>query len=230
MPITLTYGSLMGLAQPIRLLLKGANVKFEDKQYDMSQFKTLWMEKDKIDFINKGVVFPSIPILTDDDFHVTQQGAILQYLGEKYLFTCDVKNLQKRAMINAYYNFGKDLWTKFWKALGLSKSEKDEDIAEKKKLHDELKASMETMSNKVFLKTSFVTGEKVSWADFYIFHLCCLFSAWSNEIADLEGVKKFMAAMLEKNGDDFKEYYEDTFKNMRVGPGRGPMAEWKAEF
>jgi len=87
--ITLGYYEVRAYAQPIRLLLKYAGIKFVDKRYpfgqtdsdkDIDSLRKYWL-KEKYTL---GLDFPNLPYLIDGQIKLTQSLAILRYLARKY--------------------------------------------------------------------------------------------------------------------------------------------------
>jgi len=76
----LGYWCIRGLAEPIRNLLRFADVKFEDKQYSEPNGWEEWA-KDKEAL---GLDFPNLPYYIDGDLKITETTAILSYLARKH--------------------------------------------------------------------------------------------------------------------------------------------------
>ena len=73
------------MANPIRFLLEYAGADYEDVQYDEP---SKWFDVKH----EMGLDFPNLPYYIDGDVKLTQSGAILRYLAEKYgLHGSDVK-------------------------------------------------------------------------------------------------------------------------------------------
>ena len=72
----LSYFNLEGLAEPIRLMFKIANVEFEDHRFSFEEWPAL-----KATFPNG-----SVPVLTNpkDDMVMTQSNGILKYFGAQH--------------------------------------------------------------------------------------------------------------------------------------------------
>jgi len=80
----LGYLNIRGYAQPIRLLLEYLELEYQEKRYDYapppSYEKTEWLQEK----FALGLHFPNIPYWIDGDLKITQQVAIMRYLGRKH--------------------------------------------------------------------------------------------------------------------------------------------------
>eukprot|EP00026_Physarum_polycephalum_P017997 Phypoly_transcript_19418.p2 GENE.Phypoly_transcript_19418~~Phypoly_transcript_19418.p2 ORF type:complete len:222 (-),score=32.16 Phypoly_transcript_19418:25-690(-) len=81
MPYKLHYFQIRGLAEPIRLLLEDAGVKYEDIRIPTPE----WHAGKKNDYANMGPCpFGQIPVLEDNGFAMTQSSAIIRYLAKAH--------------------------------------------------------------------------------------------------------------------------------------------------
>jgi len=92
----LGYWDIRGLAQPIRLLLAYKNATYEDKLYSCGPppdfDKSGWL-KEKFTL---GLDFPNLPYYIDGDVKITQNLAILRYLGRKYNLVGSTEEEERR--------------------------------------------------------------------------------------------------------------------------------------
>ena len=74
--LKLSYFNLEGLAEPIRLMFKIANLEFEDNRFSFEEFPAL-----KATFPNG-----TVPVVynTEDDMVMTQSNCILKYFGAEH--------------------------------------------------------------------------------------------------------------------------------------------------
>ncbi|KAH9393610.1 Glutathione S-transferase Mu 3 [Tyrophagus putrescentiae] len=77
----LGYWDARGRAEPIRILLTYAGVKFEDKRYARSEEGKAEWNKDKFSL---GLDFPNLPYYLDSDVKITQTLAILRLIARKH--------------------------------------------------------------------------------------------------------------------------------------------------
>nr|CDS21014.1 glutathione S transferase [Echinococcus granulosus] len=88
----LAYWDIMGLAEQSRLLLKYLGVKYDEKQYMWGPGKCYCSK------FSLGLDFPNLPYYIDDDFKLTQSGAILEYIADKHGMIPDCK--KQRAVLH----------------------------------------------------------------------------------------------------------------------------------
>lgn len=197
----------MGLAQPCRYLLASTGEDWKDHTYTM-ETGPVWFGTDK-PAMRKNINFPNLPYFKDGDLTITQSGAILRYLGEKYNF--QPKTIQERARAEMLFGAMKDIWDKFYKfvASGQNPVEKYNDPEVRTKFHDELKAALKNFEDEL-AGQKFILGDEVCWVDFQFFHLITILRAFSNDVKNMEWTEKYVNGLIEKLGDKFKTYFEQV--------------------
>jgi len=156
----LYYFNIRGLADPIRLTLVQAGVPFEDVRINLEEWPQ-WKEK---------LPFGQVPVLeTENGKQLTQSLAILRYIARKYNLEPD--NEWDRAVCDELATSWVDMFMRV--RPGFLEKDKDKrnkifstDIEEFVK--PRLKIFDERLSHS---KHGFTVGEKVTWADFYIYNI-----------------------------------------------------------
>ena len=158
---TLTYFPLHAKAEPIRMLLKQANVAFNDKT----------MVKDQFLLIKDTLPAGQLPIWVESDGTTyNQAAAILRLLGRKYNFYAEAGN-----DLEAYYiDWALETYGEFWNhwiyKMWLSPTEAptDEKLAEgvERFVHfnNQIEAHFAKMNN-----APFFAGDRMTIADFVMF-------------------------------------------------------------
>ena len=162
----LGYWKLKGRAFPTRCLLHHAGIEFEDVIYT-SDNKADWFGKLKPELAKsaKPVSIPSIPYIIDNDTHIFQSMACLQYAARKagYVATTE-QGKQVEDILNGVF-------TEYFDGLGKARfgSNKEEDTkAWVEKTLNNLNGIADILKNS---SGAYLTGEKISWIDFYLFQI-----------------------------------------------------------
>uniref|UniRef100_A0A0R3RVH1 Glutathione S-transferase n=1 Tax=Elaeophora elaphi TaxID=1147741 RepID=A0A0R3RVH1_9BILA len=146
---------VLGLAEPIRLLLVDQGVKFTDHRIEKSDFPAM-----KSQFH-----FGQLPCLYEDDQQIVQSGAILRHLARKY--NLNGENELETTYIDMFYEGLRDLHTKYTKMIYMAyETEKDPYI--KDTLPVELAKFEKLLATRGDGK-NFILGDKISFADFVLF-------------------------------------------------------------
>ncbi|CAG2117361.1 unnamed protein product [Medioppia subpectinata] len=174
---TLAYYKMRGLAQPMRLMLKYSDVKFNDKHYgnvdvdNVPEFRADWM---KVKF-TLGLDFPNLPYYMDGPIKVTQSNAIMRYLARKHgLVATDETGLVRQDMaeqqlVDIRYQF----------ILGLVFAT-DFETVKVKYLAETLPKLLDELSR--FLGTrQWFTGNEVNYVDFLAYEVLDWFRLFSPE-------------------------------------------------
>ncbi|CAG7827881.1 unnamed protein product [Allacma fusca] len=151
----LTYFNARAVAEPIRLLLAHANVEYEDKRIEGTE----WAE------LKSKTAWGKLPYLEEGDFQLSQSLAILKYLGNKYGYVGD--NIQETArideLIGAFNDF-RDVYFAFRREEDVEKKAEKE-----KKLKDEaIPFYLERLNSTLEKNGKYFVGNKISIIDFYV--------------------------------------------------------------
>ncbi|KAG0721082.1 Glutathione S-transferase 2 [Chionoecetes opilio] len=150
------------LAQPIRLLLKYTETKFEDKHYGPASDddETYWFDDEQ----TVGLVFPDLPYYIDGDVKVTRSNDIIQHIARKHDL-CGKTNAE-RARIDFMEDRAMDFRSGF-DHLCYGIFDEDKDI---EAYLEVLPKTIERFSK--FLGThSWFAGENISFVDFIMYEL-----------------------------------------------------------
>ncbi|VDK72107.1 unnamed protein product [Litomosoides sigmodontis] len=146
---------LAGLAEPIRMLFVDQDIKFTDDHINKSDWPAM-----KSQF-----QFEQVPCLYEDDLQIVQSGAILRHLARKH--NLNGENELETTYIDMFYEGLRDLHIKYAKMIYLAyETEKDTYI--KDVLPAEL-AKFERLLATRGNGRNFISGNKVSFADFVLF-------------------------------------------------------------
>lgn len=185
----LGYWDIRGLGQPIRYLLAYREVDFEEKRYscgpppkfDSSQ----WLdEKFTLD-----CDFPNLPYLLDgDDVKLTQNLAILRYLGRKYdldaAADCDLQKRRVDLMEQQVTDF-RSGWVRLCYSPGFA-SERD---GYEKNLPNTLKAFSKFLGDRPYF-----AGDRLTYVDFIAYEMFAQHLVFSRaSFADLANLTEFVA-------------------------------------
>uniref|UniRef100_A0A914YDQ5 glutathione transferase n=1 Tax=Panagrolaimus superbus TaxID=310955 RepID=A0A914YDQ5_9BILA len=153
----LTYFNIRGLGEPIRIMFRYADVKFEDNRISRSE----WPK------IKPTTPTGKMPILEVDNKTLVESGAIYRYLGDKFNLRpkCEWDNAQMESAVEFYNDFRDEIRPYFRLMAGLTTE------GEKDKLYQEI---FIPASNRVFKryneiiatsKSGFLADEGFSWGD-----------------------------------------------------------------
>lgn len=153
----LGYWNTRGIAHPIRLLLKVADVDFKDQLYDETNRDTWLSVKNTLD-----LELPNLPYLIDGDTKLTQSLAILRYLGRKLDLAPETEVDRVRVEVLELQVF--DWLIEAYKLWYLPKAE----FEEKKGAYEE------TMDRKLNLLEAYITGpyvlgDKLTYVDLLLY-------------------------------------------------------------
>mmetsp|Transcript_4682 Transcript_4682/g.7969 ORF Transcript_4682/g.7969 Transcript_4682/m.7969 type:complete len:223 (-) Transcript_4682:30-698(-) len=197
--LVIGYWKIRGLCANIRFQLAYSGVEYEMVEYDQGGAPDFSRE----DWLSKkftlGLDFPNLPYLIDGDFKMTESQAIHKYLAEKYKPELLGKDTEQRALANM---LGNVLWD--FKVAVATPCYTTGDVAE---IAEACKAKLPAI---IAFKgdKKFLTGETVTWVDFYMFELLEFLDHVSKgsilndypvmknlhaTIADLPGLKEYLA-------------------------------------
>ncbi|KAA0201908.1 Glutathione S-Transferase Sigma 1 [Hyalella azteca] len=192
MPV-LGYWSVRGLAEPIRTLLAHTGTEYENKTYDMGPAPTYdrsqWLNvKPTID-----LDLPNLPYYMDGDVKLTESSAIIRHLGRKTGLAGATE--QEKMRIDVAESLCRD------QNLGFVRLVTSPD-------YDNAKPAFEAdISNQlqklvILLKDNkFISGEKVSYADFLILELLDRYESFSpSALAAFPTLKALQTRLLDLPG------------------------------
>ncbi|VDK61941.1 unnamed protein product [Onchocerca ochengi] len=155
MSYKLTYFSIRGLAEPIRLFLVDQDIKFIDDR----------IAKDDFSSIKSQFQFGQLPCLYDGDQQIVQSGAILRHLARKY--NLNGENEMETTYIDMFCEGVRDLHVKYTRMIYMAyETEKDPYI--KSILPGEL-AKFEKLLATRGNGRNLILGDKISYADYALF-------------------------------------------------------------
>ncbi|CAG2105612.1 unnamed protein product, partial [Medioppia subpectinata] len=172
------YFKVRGLAQPIRLLLKYAGVKFTDKYYSMGSTSE---EAIKEDWANKkftlGLDFPNRPYYIDGSVKLTQSTAIMRHLARKHgLVATDETGLTRQDVFEQQLA---DIKSGYIKVV----HSKDVETEKAKYVAEVLPQQLDSLSR--FLGTRlWFTGNHINYVDFLAYEILFRFRQLSAENVD----------------------------------------------
>jgi len=182
------YWSLRGLAEPIRYMLHHIGLEFEDCQYDLGSDPATCRDKWLAVKETLGLRFPNLPYYIDGSLKLTESQAILRYLGRHHGLAGDSEEDYQR--IDVAMGVMQDLHAAFSRLCYDPKfdSLKDAFIAESG-------PRMEKFAK--LLHGHYITGDKISFADFLLFELLERYSALMPSCMEAHpSLKEFHARML----------------------------------
>ncbi|EUB55904.1 Glutathione S-transferase [Echinococcus granulosus] len=152
------YWNVKGLGEQIRLLLRYLGVEFTDKQYKIGPAPTYDRSAWLPEKFSLGLDFPNLPYYIDDDFKLTQSGAILEYIADKHGMIPDCK--KQRAVLHMLQCEVVDL------RIAFAKTGYYPDC--KKVKQDFLEALAQKLPNfEAYLgEKEWLTGDKINYPDF----------------------------------------------------------------
>jgi len=181
----LGYWDIRGLGQPIRHLLGYKEVEYEDKRYacgpppdfDGSQW---FDEKFTLD-----LDFPNLPYLMDGDVKITQNLAIMRYLGRKYDLVGT--NCEENRRIDLTEQQLTDFRSGFVR-LCYSPTFADERDAYEKNLPSILKAFSNFLGGRQYF-----AGDRITYVDFLVYEMLKQHFVFSKEsFADVANLTDFV--------------------------------------
>ena len=201
------YWAVQGLGQPMRLLIAQTGEKWTDKKYTMENAQE-WFAQDKPE-VGKSTKFPNLPYLKDGDFTVTQSGAILRYLGDKFGYMG--KDVKTRANSEILFGVLFDLWQTFYKL-----QTSGENYAKNKaETLEKIKTTLGPVCAHL-KQNKFMAGDDLTWVDFYAIYELTLLSSWSNDIKKMPEIASYLENTIAACSDSFKAYWQDTNDNLPV--------------
>ncbi|CAG2104710.1 unnamed protein product [Medioppia subpectinata] len=163
---TLAYFKTRGRAQPIRLMLAYAGVKYNEKYYDrpgaedMEAFKVDWL-KEKF---TMGFDFPNLPYYIDGSKKLTHTKAIMRHLARKHgLVATDETGLERQDILEEQMM---DIQMEFFMSVFTPSFE----TAKIKYIAETLPKQLDALSQ--FLGTrQWFTGNSITYVDFQAYEL-----------------------------------------------------------
>uniref|UniRef100_A0A915PMA9 Glutathione S-transferase n=1 Tax=Setaria digitata TaxID=48799 RepID=A0A915PMA9_9BILA len=153
--MVVTFLFILGLAEPIRLLLVDQDIKFTDDR----------INKDDWPALKPQFQFEQVPCLYDDDKQIVQSGAIMRHLARKH--NLNGGDEFETTYADMFYEGIRDLHTKYTKMIYLAyETEKDSYITDI--LPVELAKFEKLLATRGDGK-NFILGDKISFADFAFF-------------------------------------------------------------
>jgi len=182
----LGYWDIRGLGQPIRYLLAYKEVDYEDKRYSCGpppEFDgSQWLDEK----FTLGLDFPNLPYLFDGDVKLTQNLAIIRYLGRKYDLVGTTCEEQRRV------DLAEQQLTDFrsgWVQLCYSPTFADERDAYENKLPSLLKPFSEFLGDRAYF-----AGDRLTYVDFLIYEMLAQHLVFSKKsFADFKNLEEFVA-------------------------------------
>ena len=157
---TLGYWNIRGLGEVVRLLLEYLEQKYEQKSYELTDGPEFSRQQWLDEKFNIGLDFPNLPYLKDGDFKLTETTAILSYLAEKHDQSLVGETPQEKATISMISGpVTSAFWAYCMKCYG-EDLETVQTIATEK-----FEPIVKYLGDKKYL-----TGDKLSWVDFYFFY------------------------------------------------------------
>ena len=206
----LGYWDLRGMGEPIRYLLKIANVPFVDKRYKIDGMGKEWFaEKSSL-----GLDFPNLPYWIDGDFKLTQSLTILRHLARKHgLASKDEQTLARQELIEQQLL---DVRKAFFTLIGQEYEDKKEDY-----LNKTLSPQLEQLAN--FLGTKDWFTNELSYADILAYETLDWLRMFSPETFDkFPALKQFFDRF--ENLKPIKEHINSP--QYKKFPMLGPWAKW----
>jgi len=153
----LGYWDIRGLAEPIRLMLEYAGVKFEDKRYVCGDGPTYdrseWLNvKPKMD-----LDFPNLPYFLDGDVKLVESFAIMKYIARKHNVLVPVKDQHLCDMMEGVVSDFRKSFT------NLCYSSQYEALVEK--YFEDMATKLEKFEN-YLLKHEWLGGDDLTYVDF----------------------------------------------------------------
>uniref|UniRef100_A0A914ZIH6 Glutathione S-transferase n=2 Tax=Parascaris univalens TaxID=6257 RepID=A0A914ZIH6_PARUN len=151
-----TYFSIRGLAEPIRLLLTDNEIPFDDSRFkDLAEWQS----------VKHQFQFGQVPCLHDDNEQIVQSGAILRHLARKH--NLNGSNESETTYADMFYEGIRDLHVKYARMIYQAyETEKDSFI--KDVLPVEL-AKFEKLLPTRGGGTGYILGDKICFADYVLF-------------------------------------------------------------
>lgn len=172
MPI-LGYWKIRGLAANIRLQMAHSGVEYEMVEYEQGdgpEFdRTCWTDVKP----TLGLDFPNLPYFIDGDFKMTETAAIHKYIADKWEPALLGLDYTHRAKVNMCAGVLADLKGAVTMPCYMQ-GEKEPMIAA---MRTKLPAIVAFLGNNKFL-----TGDNVTWIDFYFYELCQLMKFLNPEL------------------------------------------------
>jgi len=186
----LGYWDIRGLGQPLRYLLAYKEQEVDEKRYscgpapdyDASQ----WLDEK----FSLGLDFPNLPYLIDGDVKLTQNLAILRYLGRK--FGLAGESCEEKRRIDLIEQQLTD-FRQGWVQLCYSPTFADERSAYEAKLPAALKTFSEFLGERKFF-----AGEQLSYVDFIAYEMFAQHLVFSKaSFADFKNLTDYVARIEE---------------------------------
>ncbi|KAI9344924.1 glutathione S-transferase Mu 3-like protein [Obelidium mucronatum] len=165
MPAILGYWNIRGLAAPIRYVLEYTKTPYEDRVYtqgdDLSRAEWTDVKPSMTD-----LAFPNLPYFLDGDLKITQSGAIMRYIAEKHNLAGSTPS--ERATIDMIANEIIDMRSRFTSMCY------NKDFENLKPIHiKNTPASLERLEKFYGSPKTWITGDKICYADFMLYELIC---------------------------------------------------------
>ena len=226
--IKLYYFDATGRAEPIRLLLHYAGVKFEDVRYKNEEWPKV---KEKFEL-------KQMPVLEIDGKQYCQSYAITEYLGAKYGFLPKSHDELYRCLF--VMNTAEEIFVKAYQGIHpISPFDpKEKEAISKKLLEVDGPLALAAIEKKLKENCSkdFIVGCKYTIADFYLigFYASVLIIPEYNK-AFAERIRTkypLLQAYVDKRMIDFNPYYKMCLVNLHFFdmPGRAEMIRMMLKY
>ena len=108
--LTLGYWKIRGLAEPIRILLHYLEIDYKEDLYEFGPAPDYNLDSWYNVKFKLGLDYPNVPYLFDENFKLTESGAILRYLCGKYKPELLGETLKEKAIVDMSVGVLWDLW------------------------------------------------------------------------------------------------------------------------
>lgn len=198
----LGYWNIRGLVEPIRMLLKYAEVEVEEVFYEAGEGPEFDLSSWRDVKFTLGLEFPNLPYLMDGDVKLTQTIPIMHYLSTK--FGLAPKEFSVHAQCDMLDHVAYDLIVV---GARLMYSPPDKYEEGKPAAVETCKTVVKQLSTFLADK-SYFGGDNITGTDFLLFETLCRCEAFDSSTVDHANIQSFMRRFMEL--PTLKGYFSDA--------------------
>uniref|UniRef100_A0A0X3PXB4 glutathione transferase n=1 Tax=Schistocephalus solidus TaxID=70667 RepID=A0A0X3PXB4_SCHSO len=214
----LGYWKIRGLAQAIRLLFHYLDQEYIEELYEAGGPPDFSREPWLQHKFTKGLDFPNLPYLIDDGFKITQSGAILEYVADKYgMLPTSARERAVLLMLQAELSDFRTSYARLVYNPDFNKL--------KQGFLDDLPQKLRLWSNYLGNK-QWLTGENIQYPDFNLYDLLdALRTLEPTCLNDFPNLQKYMERF--EDLDKIKEFQKSDAYIAR--PFNNTAAAWRGD-